>query len=58
MRHMLNWAVGREDLDRTPSVNDASNRPSITGPKALEDGELEEWLGVRDGIRNWLLTAA
>ena len=39
-------------------VSDTSQRPSTTGTKALEDGELEEWLGVRDGIRNWLLTAA
>ena len=29
-------------------VSDASQQPSTTGTKALEDGELEEWLGGRD----------
>jgi hypothetical protein len=29
-------------------VSDTSQRPSTTGTKALDDGELEEWLGGRD----------
>jgi hypothetical protein len=31
--------------------------PAI-GRNELNDLHLESWLGVRDGIRNWLVTAA
>jgi hypothetical protein len=29
-----------------------------TGPKYEEDLDLENWLGVRDDFRNWLIRAA
>ena len=52
-----NCQVFVKSSTETP-VSDTSQRPSTTGTKALEDGELEEWLGVRDDFRNWLIRAA
>ena len=39
-------------------VSDTPQRPSTTGTKALEDVEFEGVVGCRDGIRNYLITAA
>ena len=49
-----NCQVFVKSSTETP-VSDASHRPSTTGTKALDDGELEEWLGGRDSNPDNLL---
>ena len=39
-------------------LSDAPIRRSNTRTKSKDDKGLEDWLGVRDGIRNYLITAA
>lgn len=46
------WAVGREYIDRTPFRRGTETLIKRGGL------ELSSWLGGRDGIRNWLITAA
>jgi hypothetical protein len=46
----------KSSVDEEPG--DEIDRVRETSPKCGEELNLEIWLGVRDGVRNWLLTAA
>jgi integrase len=50
-----------QDSVKNPAGDDADDgidRVRETGPKYRNDLNLADWLGVRDGIRNWVITAA
>ena len=44
--------------DLRQRVSDDSEGASDKSTNSQDDQDLEIWLGVRDGIRNWVITAA
>ena len=53
--------VNLSSLSRTALITLSPMTPkegSETATNSQDDQDLEIWLGVRDGTRNWLLTAA
>jgi hypothetical protein len=46
----------KSSADQAP--HDDTDRVSEAATNSQDDQDLADWLGVRDGIRNWLVTAA